>query len=164
MNKRAAFALLLAAAATPALAQLGGRRRGGSGGGDRPGRPDEKEAPERVNALEVTLHELHEDLKLRAEQEPLWQSYADKVRALAGDVARERGRKPAPGSLSQQIDRQVDAARNRLTALEDIAQSAKALLASLSPEQQPAADPRLANLMTIPVAQPQDGQRAQRDR
>jgi len=163
MNKRAAFALLLAAAATPALAQLGGRRRGG-GGGDRQGRPDEKEAPERVNALEVTLHELHEDLKLTAQQEPLWQGYADKVRALAGDMARERGRKPAPGSLPQQIDRQVDAARNRLTALEDIAQSAKALYASLSPEQRPAADPRLANLMTIPVGQPQDGQRAQRDR
>ena len=77
---------------------------------------------------------------------------------------RPGGRKPAPGSLSQQIDRQVDAARNRLTALEDIAQSAKALYASLSPEQRPAADPRLANLMTIPVAQPQDGQRAQRER
>ena len=149
MNKRAALALVLAAAATPALAQFGGsgRRRGGSAGGDRQGRPDEKAAPERVNALEVTLHELHEDLKLTPEQEPLWQSYADKVRALAGDVARESARKPAPASLPQQLDRQVDAARNRLTALEDIAQSAKALYAKLAPEQQPAADPRLANLM-----------------
>ena len=145
MNKRAALALLLAAATTPALAQFGGRRRGGSG--DRQGRPDEKDAPERINALEVTLHE---DLKLTAEQEPLWQSYVDKVRALAGDVARERGRKPAPASLAQQIDRQVDAARKRLTALEDIAQSAKALYASLAAAQQPAADPRLANLMAMP--------------
>jgi periplasmic protein CpxP/Spy len=164
MNKRAALALVLAAAASPALAQYGGRRRGGSGGSDRQGRPDEKEAPERVNALEVTLHELHEDLKLTAQQEPLWQSYADKVRALADDVSRERARKPAPASLVQQIDRQVDAARNRLTALEDIAQSAKALYASLSPEQQPAADPRLANLMTIPLAQAQDTTRGRRDR
>lgn len=153
MNKRAALALVLAAAATPALAQLGGRRRGG--GGDRQGRPDEKEAPERVNALEVTLHELHEDLKLTPEQEPLWQSYADKLRALAGDMARESGRRflrdGAPASLPQQLDRQVDAARNRLTALEDIAQAAKALYARLSPEQQPAADPRLANLMAMPL-------------
>jgi hypothetical protein len=140
-----------AAAAAPALAQIGGRRRGG--GGDRQGRPDEKGAPERVNALEVTLHELHEDLKLTPEQEPLWESYAEKVRALARDVARESGRRflrdGAPASLPQQLDRQVDAARNRLTALEDIAQSAKALYARLAPEQQPAADPRLANLMAM---------------
>src|SRR5205814_5287481 len=92
-------------------AGVAARRRGGSG--DRQGRPDEKDAPERINALEVTLHELHEDLKLTAEQEPLWQSYADKVRALAGDVARERRRKPAQANLAQQIDSQVDAARNR---------------------------------------------------
>ena len=153
MNKRAALALVLAAAAAPALAQMGGRRRGGGGGGDRQGRPDEKAAPERVNALEVTLHELHEDLKLTPEQEPLWESYAEKLRALARDVARESGRRllrdGAPASLPQQLDRQVDAARNRLTALEDIAQSAKALYARLAPEQQPAADPRLANLMAM---------------
>jgi hypothetical protein len=147
MNKRAALALVLAAAAAPALAQMGGRRRGG--GGDRQGRTDEKAAPERVNALEVTLHELHEDLKLTPEQEPLWESYAERLRALDRDVARERGRKLATVSLPQQLDRQVDAVRNRLTAIEDIAQSAKALYAKLLPEQQPAADPRLANLMAM---------------
>src|SRR5260221_5552871 len=149
MNKRAALALVLAAAAAPALAQMGGRRRGGGGAGIRKIRPDERAAPERVNVLEVTLHELHEDLKLTPEQEPLWESYAERLRALDRDVARERGRKPASASLLQQLDRQVDAVRNRLTALEDIAQSAKALYAKLSPEQQPAADPRLANLMAM---------------
>src|SRR5258708_32237573 len=96
MNKRAALALVLAVAATPALAQMGGRRRGGGGGGDRQGRPDEKGEPERVNALEATLHELHEDLKLTAQQEPAWQSYADKVHALAGDMARESRRRFLP--------------------------------------------------------------------
>jgi hypothetical protein len=152
MNKRAALAIFIAAAATPALAQFGGRRRGS---GDREGRPMDKDGggEPRVNTLEVTVQELHEDLKLTSGQEPLWQAYIDKVRALGNDLARERGRRPAQANVEQQIDRIVDAARNRLTALEDIAQAAKALYAKLSPEQQPAADPRLANLMALPLSQ-----------
>ena len=146
MNKRAALALFITAAATPALAQFGGRRR------ERPSTEKDSGGEPRVNTLEVTVQELHEDLKLTAEQEPLWQAYVDKVRALGNDVARERGRRPAQANVQQQIDRILDAARNRLTALEDIAQAAKALYAKLSPEQQPAADPRLANLMAMPLS------------
>jgi hypothetical protein len=103
MNKRAALALIVAAAATPALAQIGGRRRGG---GDREGRPAQKDGSgePRVNPLEVTVHELHEDLKLTPEQEPLWEAYVDKVRALGNDLACERGRRPAQANLEQQID------------------------------------------------------------
>jgi hypothetical protein len=149
MNKRTTLALMLAAVAAPALAQTGGRRRGGGadkGGMDKGGEP-------RVNALEVTAHELHEDLKLSPPQEPLWDAYLEKIRALGNDIARER--RPlgsAAGNVTQQIDRIVDTARNRLTALEDIAQAAKDLYAKLTPEQQPAANPRLANLMTMPLA------------
>jgi len=151
MNKRAALALLLAAA-TPAFAQFGGRRRGGApmDKGDKSAGGAEGEP--RVNMFEVTVEELRQDLKLTAEQEPVWQSYVDKLRALAGDVTRERSNRPAAGSVTQQIDRIVDAARNRLTALEEVADSAKALYAKLTPEQQPAADPRLANLMAMPLA------------
>ena len=159
MNKRALLALFTAAAAVPALAQYGGRRRGGGMGGDQ-GRPAEKDAggEPRVNTLEITAHELEEDLKLTPEQQPLWQSYLDKVRALGNDVARERSRRPvAPVNVAQQIDRILDAARNRLTALEDIAQAAKTLYAKLTPEQQPAADPRLANLMAMPLQQAPEG-------
>src|SRR5437660_178017 len=121
MNKRAALGFIAAAAAAPALAQFGKRREG---------RPMEKggsDGEPRVNALELTVHELEEDLKLTAAQQPLWQVYVDKLRALANDVARERGRKPAPASVPQQLDRVVDAARNRLAALEEVADSAKAL-------------------------------------
>ncbi len=162
MNKRAML-LLLAAAATPAAGQFGGRRRGGMGGADRGDKSGEKgdksgEAGEpRVNTFELTAHELHEDLKLTPLQEPLWQSYLDKVRALANDIVRERTQLPSGRSVTQKIDRVVDVARNHLTALEDIAQAAKELYAKLTPEQQPAADPRLANLMAMPLAQPGGG-------
>jgi hypothetical protein len=53
--------------------------------------------------------------------------------------------------MLQRVDLAVDAARNRLTALEDIAQAARALYAGLSAEQQRVADPRLANIMSIPL-------------
>ena len=122
-------------------------------GGDKGGTEKGGGEP-RVNTLEVTAHELHEDLKLTPQQEPLWDAYLDKIRALGNDIARER--RPlgsAVGNVTQQIDRIVDRARNRLTALEDIAQAAKDLYVKLSPEQQPAASPRLANLMAMPLAE-----------
>ena len=47
----------------------------------------------------------------------------------------------------QRLDHSVDVARNRLTALEDIAAAAKALYEQLTPDQQARADPRLATLV-----------------
>ena len=43
----------------------------------------------------------------------------------------------------------MDAARNRLAALEEIADSAKALYAGLSPEQKKVADARLPSLIGL---------------
>jgi hypothetical protein len=155
MKKRAWLGIAFAAAATPVVAQLGGGagRRGNRGGKSSEEQGKGGALEPQVDMLEVTLHEFHEDLKLSAAQEPPWESYADKVRALASDVARERsrGRTAAQGSVLQRVDLAVDAARNRLTALEDIAQAAKALYAGLSAEQQRVADPRLANIMSIPL-------------
>lgn len=45
----------------------------------------------------------------------------------------------------------LDVERNKLTALEDIVQAAKTLYASFTPEQQAAADPRLANIVAFPI-------------
>jgi hypothetical protein len=159
MKKRALFAGLAGVFSTAVLAQLGGGFPGGGmPGGKRPGRGTRDagsqgraapaETPQ-VNTLEITLEEFHEDLKLRQEQQAAWQAYADSVRALAADLARQ-SRVTAGAeaqTLLQRIDRVVDAARNRLAALEDIADRAKALHASLSPEQKAAADPRLANIV-----------------
>lgn len=159
MNKRRTLAILFAAASGPALAQMGGRRRGGGmgkGGDDSPKDKGGSGEP-RVNMLETTAHELHEDLKLTPVQEPLWETYLEKVRLLGNDIARERVLQPSGRTVTQQIDRVVDTARNRLAALEDIAQAAKDLYAKLTPEQQPTANPRLANLMLLPLAQPIGG-------
>lgn len=75
----------------------------------------------------------------------------DKVVAYAADVGREQARgAPTAGSLSslQQIDHAVDIARNRLTALEDIAAAARTLYGALTAQQKAIVDPRLANIVS----------------
>src|SRR2546422_6690146 len=108
MKKRAWLGFLLAGITSAALAQFGGARRG------RRGSDDQKKGGEepRVSQIEVTLHEFHEDLKLTDAQERAWESYVEKLRALARDVARESRSRPAQLDLVQRIDRIVDSARN----------------------------------------------------
>jgi hypothetical protein len=150
MSRRKVFALSIAALslyASGTLAQLGRRSRGSGEGREKGG------GQEPVNPIEVTLHEFHEDLKLSAGQEAAWDAYVERIRALMNDIARERvQRDKAQIGVLQRVDRVVDMARDRLTAVEDIAISAKALYARLTPEQQQVADPRLANVMAIPLA------------
>lgn len=161
MNKRELIALFGSAlVAERAFAQFGGGRRGRGGmdnGGGTGGGPGKGGKPEPTPMLEVTLHELQEDLKLAPEQQPLFDAYVETLRGLASDVARERQRQSAAKALSatliERIDRNVDALRNRLAAVEDIAQAAKALYARLNPDQQRVADPRLATLMLVPLSQ-----------
>jgi hypothetical protein len=137
----------------------GGGMRGGGGGRD--GAADsmrnqrsgqEQNAPAQI---EVLMHELYEDLKLTPAQQAAWQSYADKVQALGSDLARERSRAQAGAQLNalQQLDRALDAARNRLTGLEDIAAAAKTLYDSFTPEQKSVADSRLANIVPSSAAE-----------
>jgi hypothetical protein len=158
---RTAFLLLLtgitALSAPPLMAQFrggfpgGGGMRGGGrdGGADSPRtqRPDtQQNTPVQI---EVVMHELHEDLKLTPAQQPAWQSYADKLQAMASDLARDRNRTRAGAQLNalEQFDRTLDAARNRLTALEDIAAAAKVLYENLAPDQKSIADSRLAAII-----------------
>jgi hypothetical protein len=137
--------LMLVIAAADASAQVGSRRGSGRGGVDRSAKVQEK--PENsVDQLALILAELQQDLKLTADQQVAWDAYARNLEALASDVARERGRTKEVMQMKvlQRLDHAVDVARNRLTAVEDIAAAAKKLYAGLTPEQQSMADPRLA--------------------
>jgi hypothetical protein len=91
---------------------------------------------------------MQDDLHLRADQEGAWMAYSDKVRALVGDIARQRARMPEKTPVLLELDRMIDSSRNRVAALEDVSASAKALFALLSPQQQAAADPRLATIVS----------------
>jgi hypothetical protein len=105
--------------------------------------------PEDVGApVQVQLDRLEDDLKLTPQQRGAWNTYADKVLRFADDMTRARfeartSSVPADTTATQQLDRLADKARNRSTAIEDIADSGKTLYAMLSPEQRAIADRRL---------------------
>jgi hypothetical protein len=148
MKKRTMLALLAAAPAV-AFAQTGPRRRGGgdkgaAGGAKGGGAPQ-------INPLEATLGEFETDLKLAADQQKAWDSYAEGIRALQRDIARDRAPRASDAQLdlAKRLDRAADVARDRLTAVEDIVESAKGLLKTLNPEQRTMADPRLATLIRM---------------
>jgi hypothetical protein len=158
----AMLAFTMACVTTQAIAQFrpggasgGGMRgsRGGMGETDRGQRGPGEQRPavqeDAVSVTEYRLDLLHMDLKLTPDQEPSWKSFADKVSALAADMSRERGRTQSVLQMKSmpRIDHAVDIARNRLTALEDIATAAKAFYGRLTPEQQSLADMRIAPII-----------------
>jgi hypothetical protein len=97
------------------------------------------------------LDELRLQPKPKPEQEAAWQEYQEKVGELMADQLR-----PATTSDTltrtdavHQIDRKVDVVRNRLAAVEDIADAARRLYRQLDPQQRATADRALA--ATVPA-------------
>jgi hypothetical protein len=157
--------LLTVAAATLALgyamdglAQFGGPM-GGMGGGPPGGGPGGRSGPRGavmasgshlVASMEQQLDNLRFQLKLRPEQEIVWLDYQEKIGALVADQLR-----PAPPDAQatdnalRQIDRKIDVVRNRLTAMEDIADAARRLYDKLDETQRGVADRLLA--ITVPA-------------
>jgi hypothetical protein len=137
-----ALALLLILLATEVLAQFPGGGMGGSrsGGGRESGRgtilaPRQSNSGNAAELIEFRLGMLEEDLKMSPAQLRLWEPYAERMRAAVADLTRERtpAQSIAAPNAMQQMNRTVDQARNRLTALEDVAVAAKAFYEVLSP-------------------------------
>jgi hypothetical protein len=157
--------IVTVSAALESFAQFGGGTQGGGMRGSR-GRPDgaarEQRPPVRDNSpeqIEDRLGMLEEDLHLTPGQQAAWQATEEKIIAYAADIGREQSRGlPGDATLNsiQQIDHTVDVARNRLTALEDIASAARTLYATLTAQQKSIFDPRLANIVSA-LANPARG-------
>ena len=141
---------------------FGGGRSGGGRGGDAQGggRASRNERPvtppdsHSYEQIEYRLSLLQEDLKLRNEQNDVWQSFANKTRSYLGDLARERAlaMQTTYANMEQMnglkhIGQTVDAAQNRLTALQDVESSAKALYETLTAEQKTLADMRIPTII-----------------
>jgi hypothetical protein len=152
------FALI--GAAQSCVAQFGGPMDGmggGSPGGAPPGERQGSRGPVMASGshlladLQQQLDELRLQLKLRPEQERAWQAYQEQVGALMSDQLRPpkqaAGRKP--GDAVHQIDRKVDVVRDRLAAMEDIADAARGLYDQLDAQQRTLADRALA--ATVPA-------------
>jgi len=85
-------------------------------------------------------------LQLTPEQDPLWQQYMASIEAYTQQFYRERPALPSEDEPApQQITRLVMNQQNRLSRLEDIEQSAKALYASLDSDQK-----KVANQWLLP--------------
>ena len=95
------------------------------------------------------LRDSAEELKLTPRQVPLWGAYQDKVGALMADQMRVEAYRRPEQTAPQQIAGKVDGVRNRLAALEDIADAANKLYQSLDEAQKKVADRRLAS--TVPT-------------
>ena len=116
-----------------------------------------------LRADRLPPHPVAGALKLSPAQAGPWQGFAVRVRALAEDVSRERGRSMVltPGADTGpalglgHIGQALDAARNRLTALEDVEIAAKALYQTFTPEQKAEAEQRLPSIIApraVPAA------------
>ena len=146
------MALLLACG--QAGAQFGGSHRGGRGGSNDAGQKGDKGAAAeatRMNAndqVRMQLTHVRTALKLSPEQAPAWQAFEERVLSLLDDLGRGTSFPAGEGALKQ-IDQRVDLVRNRLAALEDIADAAKKLYAGLSAEQRETADRTLPG--TVPA-------------
>jgi Spy/CpxP family protein refolding chaperone len=89
------------------------------------------------------LTRLKADLKLSGEQEPLWQAYADKVKAEAGKGMQAmrrnmQGDKPLPAP--ERMAQMEGMMKERLAAMQSVHESFNRLYAALTPEQKATAD------------------------
>ncbi len=136
--------------ASSAMAQAGGGpgrpATGAPRGGGTPERPaDERPAGPNLNELvAVRMSQLEEDLRLQPQQGAAWSRFRESVQRLQDDRRRTARATPAEARAPQRLDAIADGARNRLAAVEDVVDAAKALYALLSPEQRSVADRRLA--------------------
>lgn len=140
--------LLAACAGSPPDDGNNGGRRGPPGGEHGDMREDGGTANPR-EALQAQLSDVERRLSLNARQQVAWERYREAIGALMADQYRMDPRPLATADAVKQIQRKVDVVRNRLSAMEDIAEAAGALYAVLDPEQRKVADRMLPG--TVPA-------------
>jgi len=126
-------------------AALAQSRRGGGEGDDARkqvrGPASAAEAQERASDLaQMQLNQARRQLRLTPAQDPLYDTYQERVVALLDDLNRGVAPTTAGDSAIKQIDRRVDLLRNRLAAFEDVSDAARRLYGALTPEQKETAD------------------------
>jgi len=93
--------------------------------------------------VEQRLTRLKGDIKPTAQQEPLWQAFAEKSKAEAGkgmQTMRERVQGDKPLSAPERLAQMQSMMKDRVAAMESVNESFNRLYAALTPEQKAAAD------------------------
>jgi len=90
---------------------------------------------------EQRLTQLKSQLKISAEQEPLWAAFAEKAKAEAGKgmkAMRDKAQQPMPAP--ERMTQMIATMKERMTAMESVSESFKRLYDGLTPEQKAIAD------------------------
>jgi hypothetical protein len=93
--------------------------------------------------VEQRLSRLKGDLKLNAQQEPLWAAFAEKSQAEAAKgvkAMRERIQDDKPLTAPERLTQMQSLMKDRVAAMESVNESFTRLYAALTPEQKAAAD------------------------
>lgn len=92
--------------------------------------------------VDARLGRLESDLKLTAEQKPLWQAYAEKSKAEAGKGFQAMREQAQDLGLSapDRMTRMTETMKQRVVAMESINAAFRQLYDALSPEQKRVAD------------------------
>jgi phytoene dehydrogenase-like protein len=139
------LAALLATALT-AQGQEGSRR--GRPANDEPDRAAQVRGSQAADVA-AQLADVQKRLKLKPDQQTAWDAYVHRVEALMDDLMRGVPAQGEHESAPRQINQRVDLIRNRLAAMEDIADAASHLYATLSEDQRETADELLP--ATVPT-------------
>lgn len=88
------------------------------------------------------LERLHTELKITAQQEPLWQAFAEKTKAEMGKGMQTMRPSEADAKLSapERMEKMQAGMKERLASMESVNESFKRLYAALSDEQKATAD------------------------
>ncbi len=98
--------------------------------------------------VEQRLTQFKSQLKLTAQQEPLWQAFAEKSKAEAGkgmQAMRERMKDDKPVSAPERMAQMQVMMKDRVASMESVNESFNRLYAGLTPEQKSAADKHFSN-------------------
>ena len=99
--------------------------------------------------IDQRLTRLKSELKLTAQQEPLWQAFAEKSKGEAGkgiQAMRERMKDDKQVTAPERFTQMQDGMKQRLAAMESVNESFNRLYTALTPEQKAAADKHFSSV------------------
>jgi protein CpxP len=100
-----------------------------------------------VARIEQRLNQFKGELKLNAQQEPLWQAFAEKSKAEAGkgmQAMRERMKDEKALTAPERMAQMQASMKERVAAMDSVNESFTRLYSALTPEQKAAADKHFA--------------------
>lgn len=142
----------------------GGMGPGGMGGMGPGGMMQGRGMMDPSARVEQRLTRLKGELKLTAQQEPLWQAFAEKSKAEASkgaETRRQHMSNDKPMTAPERLAQMQAGMKDRLAAMEGVTDSFNRLYAALSPEQKAAADKHFSGMGRQPQAGGRGGPGAQ---